>query len=256
MKDQTDESAFENGDSYRQALSELKGTIICGQTINSHSVITTSLWRSPLHFNRHTQRQQRLRELFDKIENIIQGKCDNRWWLRFHWNTRGDDCTMECVVCFSIFVLNWYLLYSTILKLHFVFSYSTIPGTQHRLDQFDTTCCFFFHSFVTINFHSIITTHCDAAPFILIVTRNVNSVCVNCLIENNKFQGKCDDIWRYSKNTRWVHHGMCCVFFIVSILKLHFVFSYSTLHRLNQLDTIVSFFIHSSSNTTDERSSF
>ena len=33
MKDQTDESAFENGDSYRQALSELKGTIICGQTV-------------------------------------------------------------------------------------------------------------------------------------------------------------------------------------------------------------------------------
>ena len=33
MKDQTDESAFENGDSYRQALSELKRTIICGQTV-------------------------------------------------------------------------------------------------------------------------------------------------------------------------------------------------------------------------------
>ena len=80
------------------------------------------LWRSALYFKRHTHRQQRLRELFDKIENIIKGKCDDRWWLQFDWNTRGDGCNMKCAVCFQF--LYWNIIYcirqywNTILYFH------------------------------------------------------------------------------------------------------------------------------------------
>ena len=153
-------------------------------SINSHWINTISLWRSTIHLNRHTHRQQRLRELFDWLQNIIQGKCDNRWWLQFHWNTRGDDCNMECAVCFQFW--NWIVIYcirkcgNTILYFHIrAFPALSIESTN-LTQQFFVS--FFIHS-SSINSHLIITISLWRSALHWIVTRIVNSACVNCLID-------------------------------------------------------------------------
>ena len=174
---------------------------------------------------------------------------------------------MECAVCFHFFVLNCYLLYSTMLKLHFVFSYSSIPGTASSRLIGHNNLLFIF-SFIRLRSILIRSTpsHCDAAHYTLIVTRIVNSACVKRLIDfktsskvSVTIAGDCNSIG--ALDVMVATWNVLCVFiFCIELLFIVFdnveiafrifVFDHSW-HSIESTNWtqqfVVYFFIHSSS---------
>ena len=109
---------------------------IHSSSINSHLInIISSLWRSALHpIVTRIVKNVSVNYLIDfrtllKVSVTIDGDYNSIGTLEVMVVTWNGLCVFQFLYWIFIFVLNYYLLYSTILKLHFVFSYSTIPGT-------------------------------------------------------------------------------------------------------------------------------